>query len=154
MLGMWFRLVAAVSLAQVTACSFAVVPSQSGSEGAKSAALDCESRSAAPLIDTILAVGFAAATFAAVSSEPEEQEADGASPEMAAVSTLGVGTATTAAFVASAVHGHNSIQSCLALKRGRSPADPGSETKVARADGSRSVMAAGSKLVGPAAAAR
>jgi len=151
---MWFRVVAAVSLAQVTACSFAVVPSQSGHEGgAKGAEVDCESRSAAPLIDTILAVGFAAATFAAVSSEPEDQ-GDGASPEWSAVSTLGVGTATTAAFVASAVHGHNSIQSCLAQKRGHSPADSAAETKVARADGSPGVMAAGSKLVGPAAVAR
>jgi hypothetical protein len=104
------------------------------------------------LIDTILAVGFAAATFAAVSSESDDQE--GASPEFSAVSTLGVGTATTAAFVASAVHGHNSIQSCLALKHGRSPADSAAETKVARADGSRAVMAAGSKLVGPATVAR
>jgi hypothetical protein len=142
-----------VGLAQVTACSFAVVPSQSRNEGgADGAPLDCESRSAAPLIDTILAVGFAAATFAAVSAEPEDQE-DGAAPDWSAVSTLGVGTATTAAFVASAVHGHNSIQSCLALKRGRTPSDA-AETKVARAEGSRGVMAAGSKLVGPAAVAR
>jgi hypothetical protein len=150
---MWFRAFAVVGLAQVTACSFAVVPSQSASERAGNATTDCESRSAAPLIDTILAVGFAAATFAAVSSEPEESE-DGASPAFSAVSTLGVGTATTAAFVASAVHGHNSIQSCLALKQGRSPADSAAETKMARADGTRAVIAAGSKLVGPAAVAR
>jgi hypothetical protein len=151
---MWFRVVTVVGLAQVTACSFAVVPSQSRSEGsATSASVDCEGQSAAPLIDTILAVGFAAATFAAVSAGPEDQE-DDASPEWSAISTLGVGTATTAAFVASAVHGHNSIQSCLALKRGRTPSDSAPETKVARADGNRGVMAAGSKLVGPAAVAR
>jgi hypothetical protein len=150
---MWFRVVAIVSLAQVSACSFAVVPSQSGLDGGASTPLDCESRSAAPLIDTILAVGFAAATFAAVSSDSDDQE-DGASPGFSAVSTLGVGTATTAAFVASAVHGQNSIQSCLALKHGRSPADSAAETKVARADSSRGIMAAGSKLVGPATVAR
>jgi len=151
---MWFRVIAAVGLAQISACSFVVVPAQSDSRNrATSGTVDCESNSAAPLIDTILAVGFAAATFAAVSSEPEDQ-GDGTSPDWSRVSTLGVGTATTAAFVASAVHGHNSIQSCLALKQGRSPVDSVTETKVARAESSGAVMAAGSKLVGPAAVAR
>jgi hypothetical protein len=62
------------------------------------------------MIDTLLAVGFAAATLAAASSDDEEVEGS-------AVSVVGVGTATTAAFIASAAHGHNSIQSCLAQRQ-------------------------------------
>jgi hypothetical protein len=127
----------------------AVVPSQSAPEQAVAASpVDCESNSAAPMIDTILAVGFAAATFAAVTAE--EEEADGET--WSAVSTLGVGTATTAAFVASAVHGHNSIQSCLAQVKVRSGGAP-SETKVARVSAGRGVIAAGAKY-GPSVAAR
>lgn len=114
---MWCRVVSLVVLAQLTACSFAVVPSQSPPEAAQiSAPADCESKSAAPMIDTILAVGFAAATFAAVSAE------EGEDPEVSAVSALGVGTATTAAFIASAAHGHNAIQSCLAQRHKSSQA--------------------------------
>jgi hypothetical protein len=96
------------------------------------AAADCESKAAAPVIDTILAVGFAAATLAAISSDDEAEEG---SPTWS-VSTLGVGTATTAAFVASAVHGHNSIQTCLAQRQIRSAEDP---RKVAAAKKQRAV---------------
>lgn len=79
------------------------------------------------MIDTLLAVGFAAATMAAVSSDDDPEA------ETSAVSTLGVGTATTAAFIASAAHGHNSIQNCLAAQH-RVPSIKGGskgDTKVA-----------------------
>lgn len=104
------------------------MPSQSEPESRTDRPLDCETNAAAPMIDTILAVGFAAATFAAVSSDEEGEDGD-----VSAVSALGVGTATTAAFIASAAHGHNSIQSCLAQRQKNVPSKGASATATATA---------------------
>lgn len=95
------------------------------------------------MIDTILAVGFAAATFAAVSSDDDEGD-----EQASAVSTLGVGTATTAAFIASAAHGHNSIQSCLALRQKNSQTNG-----LAKAPAQPSTLLPGAAYAGPVSAA-